>query len=201
MATDITVDVDTLRSEVRKKYAKVASEPTKEFHFHTGRRMADMLGYPDDILDRLPPQVIESFTGVGNPFSIGTIEPGETVIDVGSGSGFDCIIAAQYTGEGGRVIGVEMTQDMLDKANRNRQKMGLDNVEFRSGYAENIPVEDRWADVAISNGVINLCPDKERVFREIFRVLRTGGRLLLADIVTRKPVSTGAKENIDLWTD
>ncbi len=201
MATKTTVDIDTLRSEVQKKYAEVAADPSQEFHFHTGRPMAERLGYPPDVLDRLPERVVESFAGVGNPFSVGDIEPGEKVVDVGSGSGFDCIVAAQYVQESGRVIGVDMTHEMLDKADANRRLMGLDNTEFRPGYAEELPVDDAWADVVISNGVFNLCPDKERAFGEAFRVLRPEGRLMLADIITYKPVPQGAKENIYLWTD
>ena len=199
MATT-TVDVDILRTEIQKKYAEVATEPSKEFHFHTGRPMAGMLGYPKELLDGLPASVVESFAGVGNSFSLGAIEPGESVVDIGSGSGFDCIVAAQHVQDTGRVIGVDMTHEMLDKANESRASMGLENVEFRFGYAEALPVDDAWADVVISNGVINLCPDKETAFREVYRVLKPGGRLMLADIVTYKPVPQGAKENIDLWT-
>lgn len=200
MTTNITVDVDILRTEIQKKYAEVATDPTLEFHFHTGRKLANMLGYPEDILDQLPKQVVESFAGVGNPFSVGTIEPGERVVDIGSGSGFDCIIAAQHVLDDGYVIGVDMTPEMLEKADNNRRLVGLDNTEFRQGYVEELPVEDAWADVVISNGVINLCPDKLQAFKEAFRVLKPGGRLMLADIVTYKPVPQGAKESIDLWT-
>ena len=199
MATT-SVDVDTLRTEIQKKYAEVATEPSKEFHFHTGRPMAERLGYPSGLLDKLPARVVESFAGVGNPSSVGAIEPGESVVDIGSGSGFDCIAAAQHVEHTGRVISVDMTHEMLDKANENRASMGLENVEFRFGYAESLPVDDAWADVVISNGVINLCPDKEAAFREVGRVLKPGGRLMLAEIVTYKPVPQGAKENIDLWS-
>jgi arsenite methyltransferase len=201
MVTNVAVDVDTLRREVQRKYAEVASDPTQQFHFHTGRRLAEMLGYPSEILDGLPERVMESFAGVGNPFSLGAIEPGERVVDVGSGSGFDCIVAAQYAKGNGRVIGVDMTPEMLKKAEESRRVMGLRSLEFRHGYAEQLPVDDGWADVVISNGVINLVPDKARAFREIYRVLRPGGRLMLADIVTYKPVPQSAKEDIGLWTD
>ena len=200
MSTQLTVDVDTLRHEVQKKYAEVATDPSQEFHFHTGRKMAERLGYPDEVLDRLPERVIESFAGVGNPFSLGTIEPGQNVVDIGCGCGFDCIVAAQYAQDTGQVLGVDMTQEMLDKANENRRLMGLQNVEFRFGYAEELPLDDAWADVVISNGAINLCPDKEQAFGEAFRVLKPGGRLMLSDIITYKPVPQGAKESIDLWT-
>jgi arsenite methyltransferase len=198
--TRATVDVSTLRIEVQKKYAEVATAPGGTFHFHTGRKLAEMLGYPAELLDRLPERVVESFAGVGNPFSLGEIAPGQRVVDIGSGSGFDCIISAHHVGEAGHVIGVDMTPEMLKKANDNRRLTGLNNVEFRKGYAEELPVEDEWADAVISNGVINLCPDKEQAFREAFRVLKPGGRLLIADIITYKPVPQGAKENIDLWT-
>ncbi len=200
LTTESSVDVDVLRDEVKKKYAEVATDSTKTFHFHTGRPLANALGYQSDIVDRLPEEVVQSFAGVGNPFSVGVIEPGDTVIDVGSGSGFDCIVAAQAVGESGTVIGVDMTTEMLEQADNNRRLTGLDNVEFRMGYAEELPVEDGRADIAISNGVINLCPDKGRVFKEMFRVLKSGGRLLLSDIITHKPVPQGAKEDIDLWT-
>ena len=200
MADSVTVNVDTLRSEVQKKYAEVATDPTREFHFHTGRRQAEKLGYPADILDKLPARVVEPFAGVGNPFSLGTVEPRQRVVDIGCGCGFDCIVAAQYVGDDGRVVGVDMTQEMLDKADGNRRLMGLENIEFRFGYAEELPVEDEWADVVISNGVINLCPDKKQAFREAFRVVKPGGRLMLAEIVTYKPVPQSAKEDIDLWT-
>ena len=200
MATKATVDVEVLRAEIQSKYAEVANDPTREFHFHTGRKLAQMLGYPEEIVDALPDRVVESFAGVGNPFSVGSVEAGERVVDVGSGSGFDSIIAARYAGDGGRVIGIDMTQEMLDKADESRALVGLDNVEFRQGFAESLPVEDAWADVVQSNGVANLCPDKGRVFAEMFRVLRPGGRLNLADIVTHKPVPQEAREDVDLWT-
>ncbi len=200
MTTNITVDLEVLRSEVQKKYAEVAEEPDREFHFHHGRPLAEMLGYPEETLAGMPERVVESFAGVGNPFSVGEIEPGQRVVDIGSGSGFDSIVAAGRVGERGRVVGVDMTQEMLDKAAASSRLMGLDNTEFRFGYAEELPVESGWADVVISNGVINLCPDKAQVFREAFRVLKPGGRFLLSDIITYKPVPQGAKENVDLWT-
>ena len=200
MTTKITVDVGVLRSEVQKKYAEVATDPSKEFHFHTGRKMADLLGYPEEVMDSLPERAIESFAGVGNPFSLGMIEAGERVVDIGCGSGFDSLIAAYYVREDGRVIGVDMTREMLDKAEDNGRAAGFDNTEFRFGYAEDLPVDDAWADVVISNGVLNLCPDKDKALSEAFRVLRPGGRFMLADIITHKPVPQGAKEDIDLWT-
>jgi SAM-dependent methyltransferase len=201
VATKTNVNADTLRGEIQKKYAEVAADPTtKQFHFHTGRPLAEMLGYPGEVLDKLPDRVVESFAEVGNPFSLGAIEPGQRVLDIGCGSGFDCIIAAHFVQEGGRVVGVDMTQEMLDRANENRRLMGLDNTGFRFGLAEELPAENEWADVVISNGVINLCPDKEKVFKEAIRVLKPGGRLMLADIITRKPVPQGARDDVDLWT-
>jgi arsenite methyltransferase len=159
-----------------------------------------MLGYPMDLVDSMPPQAVESFAGVGNPFSLGTIHAGETVLDVGSGSGFDCFIAASLISPKGKVISVDRTDAMLEKAQVTAQKMGLNQVEFRKGFIEELPVEDNSVDVVISNGVVNLCPDKYRVFAEIFRVLKPGGRLYLAGIVVHKQVPDGAKANVDLWT-
>ena len=199
MTTRTTVDEDVLRTAVQKKYAEVATNPDQKFHFHSGRKLVEMLAYPEEMVNRMPERAIESFAGVGNPFSLGTIDPGHKIVDIGSGGGFDCITAALYVKDQGKVVGVDMTQEMLQKAEENRDLMGLNNLEFRSGYAEKLPVEDGWANVVISNGVINLCPDKEQAFKEAFRVLKPGGRLMVADIVTYKPVSQGAKEDIDLW--
>ena len=200
MTTETAVDTDVLRQEIQRKYAEVADRPGGTFHFHTGRPLAKALGYPEDVLDRLPDAVVESFAGVGNPFSVGAVAAGETVMDVGSGSGFDCLVAAHHVGPQGSVVGVDMTTEILHKADRNRRLLGLDNVEFRLGYAEELPADDASMDVVTSNGVINLCPDKGRVFKEIVRVLKPGGRLLLADIVTEKPVPQSARDDVDLWT-
>lgn len=183
-----------------KKYTEVAANPNRTFHFHHGRPLAQMLGYPMDLVDVLPPKAVESFAGVGNPFSLGAIHPGETVLDVGSGGGFDCLIAGQAVGSRGRVIGVDMTEAMLERARATAREMGLDQVEFHYGFAEELPVADDSVDVATSNGVINLCPDKYRVFEGIFRVLKPGGRLYLADIVVHKSVPDTAKADVDLWT-
>lgn len=203
MAASISVpnvDLETLRHEIRKEYAEVASNPHKGFHFYTGRKLAKMLGYEDSWLNAIPESAVESFAGTGNPFSLGEIKLGEHVIDVGSGAGFDSLIAARFVGLIGQVIGVDMTPEMLEKARISAAKAGLNNVEFRKGYAEALPVSDLWADVVISNGVINLCPDKSVVFKEIFRVLKPGGRIQIGDILVQKAVPDSAKEDIELWT-
>jgi SAM-dependent methyltransferase len=194
------VDVETLRCEIRKEYAEVAANPTKGFHFHTGRPLAERLGYPAAWIDSAPASALESFAGTGNPFSLGEIKPGARVVDVGSGAGFDTFIAAQLVGLTGRVIGVDMTAEMRMKAAAVAAQLGMTQIEFRDGYAEALPVDDGWADVVISNGVVNLCPDKLTVFREMHRVLRPGGRIQIGDIVVQKPVPETAKAKIDLWT-
>ncbi len=201
MTTEIPINVQALREEVRLKYAEVARSPGSRQHFHTGRPLAEMLGYPSDIVDTLPDSCVESFAGVGNPFSLGEIRPGETVVDVGSGAGFDSLVASIMVGPTGRVTGVDMTDEMLAKAQDNARTMGASNVTFENGLAEKLPVPDGSTDVVISNGVINLVPNKESALEEMFRVLTPGGRLYLADIVVHKPVPKDAKENIDLWTD
>jgi arsenite methyltransferase len=200
MSVPIKVDVQALRSAIQDEYAEVAARPEKGFHFHTGRPLARLLGYPAEVTDPLPESVIESFAGVANPFIFGELEAGETVVEVGSGAGFDAVLAAQQVGPIGRVIGVDMTPAMLEKARANVGRLGLTNVEFRQGYMEELPIDDGTADVVISNGVINLSPDKEAVFREIARVLKPGGRIRMADIVVARAVPDAAKENIDLWT-
>ena len=200
MTTQVAPDVEVLRREVRHKYTALANRPDQTFHFHHGRPLAEMLGYPMEQVDAMPPQAVECFAGVGNPFSLGTIAPGETVLDVGSGGGFDCFIAGQAVGPQGKVIGVDMTRLMLKKSSTLARQMGLDQVEFRRGFAEELPVADASVDLAISNGVINLCPDKYRVLAEIFRTLKPGGRLYLADVVVHKAVPDAAKANVALWT-
>ncbi len=200
MAIQVTPDVGTLQHEVQLKYTELAENPDLTYHFHHGRPLAKILGYPLDMVDAMPHQAVESFAGVGNPFSVGEILAGETVIDLGSGAGFDCFIAGQAVGPTGKVIGIDMTDAMLTRSRDTARIMGLNQVEFRHGFIENIPVEDASVDVAISNGVINLCPDKYAAFREIFRTLKPGGRLNLADIVVHKEVPADAKENVDLWT-
>ena len=200
MAEELTVDVDTLREQVREKYREVAVEPNAEYHFHTGRPLARKLGYDASIVDALPDRAVESFAGVGNPFSLRTISIGERVVDVGSGAGFDSFVAASLAGSDGHVIGIDMTPEMLEKSRTTAMQLGLAHVEFRDGFAETLPVDDGWADVVISNGVINLCADKRAVFGEIHRVLRPGGTLQFADIANGRPVPPEALRDIDLWT-
>jgi SAM-dependent methyltransferase len=200
MTVPINVDVRALRSAIQDEYAEVATQPEKGFHFHTGRHLARLLGYPAEVTDLLPESVIESFAGVANPFIFGELQPGETVVEIGSGAGFDAVLAGQQVGPMGRVIGVDMTPAMLEKARANISGLGMTSVEFRQGYMEELPIDDGTADVVISNGVINLSPDKDAVFREIARVLKPGGRIQMADIVVARAVPDAAKENIDLWT-
>jgi arsenite methyltransferase len=201
MSNGLPVDAVELREEVKSKYRDVAVNPHGSFHFHTGRPLARRLGYDETIVARMPESAIEAFAGVGNPFSHGALHPGERVVDLGSGGGFDCFVAVEQVGPEGQVVGVDMTDEMLERSRTAATAMGLGNVEFRRGIIEDLPVEGGWADVVISNGVINLCADKRRVFNEIMRVLRPGGRLQFADIATGKVVPEAAIRNIDLWTD
>lgn len=198
--TNLPVDSEALRAEVREKYREVALHPGATHHFHTGRLLARQLGYPAEWVDPLPEQAVESFAGVANPFALRQLESGERVVDVGSGAGFDSFVAAAQVGPRGAVVGVDMTAEMLDKGRRNAESLGNDNVEFRFGFAEELPVEDGWADVVISNGVFNLCADKRAVFAEVRRVLRPGGVLQFADIANSNPVPQEALRDIDLWT-
>ena len=200
MTQDVPVDPDALREQVRVKYREVAVDPGASFHFHTGRSLAARLGYDAAATGVLPERAVESFAGVANPFSLRPLAPAEKVIDVGSGAGFDSFIAAGQVGPGGQVVGIDMTAEMLAKSRRTAAALGLFHVQFREGLAESLPVEDGWADVVISNGVINLCAAKQAVFAEIFRVLRPGGRLQFADIANSRPVPAGALRDIGLWT-
>jgi len=200
MTQALPVDQDALREQVRDKYGEVAIDPGGAFHFHTGRSLAERLGYPADVVSALPDRAVESFAGVGDPFSLRRLQAGEKVVDVGSGGGLDSFVAAGQVGDGGQVIGVDMTPAMLIKSRQTAAALGLTQVKFLEGFAESLPVEDAWADVVISNGVINLCADKRAVFTEIFRVLRPGGRLQFADIANGRPVPPDALRDIDLWT-
>ena len=200
MTQDIQVDADLLRREVSSKYKEVALNPDGEFHFHTGRSLAARLSYDKKTVDALPDAAVESFSGVGNPFLLRSLQPGEKVVDCGAGAGFDCFVAASQVGDSGEVVGIDMTAEMLAKSRSTASDMKLGNVDFREGYLEAIPVEDGWADVVISNGVLNLCADKPGVFAEIFRMMRPGGTLQFADIANSNEVPDSARSNVDLWT-
>jgi len=193
------VDVELLRDEIRKTYAAVSREPEREFIFPTGRAWAEDLEYPEE-LENVPESAVESFAGVANPFSLGSIEPAERVLDLGCGAGTDSLIAAQVVGPRGTVAGIDMTPEMLDKARASAEDMGLGNVTFIEADAEQLPFAAGSFDVVISNGVIDLIPDKDAVFSGIFRVLVPGGRIQVADVTIQRPVSEEGKKNIDLWT-
>ena len=195
-----TLDIDHLRQAISDEYGTVADNPDRDFHFHIGRVQAHIVGYDDTWLEGIPETAVESFAGTGNPFSLGPIEAGERVVDIGSGAGTDSLIAAEMVAPGGEVVGVDMTPAMLNKARRAAAEADLENVSFRHGYGEDLPVADGWADVIISNGVLNLMPDKDAALREMARVLKADGRLQIADILVEKPVPEDAKREIDLWT-
>jgi SAM-dependent methyltransferase len=199
MAVDIDIDVDVLKSEIRKTYASVSREPEKDFVFPTGRAWAEDLAYPEEIA-HVPETAVESFAGVANPFSLGRLEPGERVLDLGCGAGTDTLVAAQMVEPGGSVTGVDMTPEMLQKARAAAAEMGQENVEFVDGEAERLAFPDASFDVVISNGVIDLIPDKDAVFSELFRVLEPGGRIQIADVTIQNPVSEEGRRDIDLWT-
>ena len=200
MTTDAPIDVDVLREEIRKTYTDVSTDQEQEFIFPTGRSWAVELGYPEPELSRVPDSVVESFAGVANHWTLGRADPGAVVLDLGCGAGTDLLIAAQMTGWDGRAIGVDMTAAMLDRARDSAVEMGLENVEVQESLIESLPVADVSIDLVISNGVIDLVPDKDAVFDEIDRVLRPGGRLQIADVVIHTEVSEDARKNIDLWT-
>ena len=199
-STDIPIDVEVLRDEIRRTYTDVSTTPEQDFIFPTGRSWAQELGYPEPELSRVPDATVESFAGVANHWLLGRVDPGSVVLDLGCGAGTDLLIAAQMTGTTGRVIGVDMTASMLDRAGASAEEMRLSNVELHEALIEAVPIADASVDVVISNGVIDLVPDKDAVFDEIDRVLRPGGRLQLADVVIRHEVSEDARKRIDLWT-
>jgi SAM-dependent methyltransferase len=199
MAVEIEIDVDVLKSEIKKTYSSVSQEPEKGFVFPTGRVWAEDLGYPDELAN-VPELAVESFAGVANPWQLGRLDPGERVLDLGSGAGTDSLIAAQMVGPGGSVTGIDMTPQMLAKARAAAAEMGAANVEFVEAEAERLPFADASFDVVISNGVIDLIPDKDAVFAELHRVLAPGGRMQIADVTIQNPVSEEGRRNIDLWT-
>ena len=199
-STSPPVDVDVLREEIRRTYTDVSTDQAQEFIFPTGRAWAQELGYPEPELARVPDATVESFAGVANHWSLGRIEPGAVVLDLGCGAGTDLLIAAQMAGATGRVIGVDMTSAMLERARVSAGAMGLDNVELHESLIESLPLRDASVDAVISNGVIDLVPDKDVVFDEVDRVLRPGGTLQLADVVIHHEVSEDARRRIDLWT-
>jgi arsenite methyltransferase len=199
-ATEILVDVGVLREEIRKTYTDVSIDQEQEFIFPTGRAWAQELGYPEPELARVPDASVESFAGVANHWVLGRIDPGAVVLDLGCGAGTDLLIAAQMTGPTGRVVGVDMTAAMLRQVRASAEDMGLDNVDTHESLIESLPLEDASVDVVISNGVIDLVPDKDAVLDEIDRVLRPGGRLQVADVVIHHEVSEDARKRIDLWT-
>ena len=200
VAQPVNVDTDSLRKAIKHEYKEVARDPDKGFHFHTGRRLTKIVGYRDEWLNGVSELAIESFAGTGNPFAMGELVSGERVVDIGSGGGIDSLVAARMVGPDGEVVGIDMTPEMLDKARAAAVESHIDNVEFREAYMEEIPVPDGWADVVISNGVLNLTPDKQKALGEMFRVLRPGGRLQIGDILVNRAVPEEAKGEIELWT-
>ena len=194
------VDREQLRRQISAKYTDVALDPNKGFHFHTGRPLAAMLGYADGDVGQLPAATVDSFAGTGNPFSMGRLAGGETVVDIGCGAGFDTLQAALQVGASGRVIAVDMTEAMRERTKSGAAALGVTNVDVRHGYMEELPVDDASVDVVISNGVINLTPDKVGAMREVFRVLKPGGRFQIGDIIVHKEVPQDAKDDIDLWS-
>ena len=199
-SSNLQVDLESLRDAISEEYKAVAESPQQGFHFHTGRPLARVLDYAEEWLAGVPESSIESFAGTGNPFSLGNLLPGEQVVDIGSGAGIDSLIASKMVGADGRVIGVDMTPAMLEKARQAASEMAAGNVGFKEGYIEHLPINDNWADVVISNGVFNLSPDKTAVLAEMYRVLKPGGRLQIADILVEVPVPEEAKAAIDMWT-
>jgi arsenite methyltransferase len=200
MSAAVPIDIDVLRDEIEKTYTSVAEHQEQDFIFPTGRLWAESLGYPDVELARVPEASAQSFAGVANHFTLGLMNEGETVLDLGCGAGTDLLIAAQMVGAGGRAIGIDATPSMVERARQSATDMGLDNVEVHESLIEELLLPDKSVDVVISNGVIDLVPDKDAVFSEIKRVLKPGGRLQIADVVIHREVSEEAKRDIDLWT-
>ena len=200
VAQAVDVDTDNLRKAIQDEYKEVANNPGKGFHFHTGRTLTRIVGYKNEWFKGVSESAIEAFAGTGNPFAMSELGRGEKVVDIGSGGGIDSLVAARMVGSDGKVVGIDMTPAMLDRARAAADESGIDNVEFREAYMEGIPVSDGWADVVISNGVLNLTPDKQKTLAEMFRVLRPGGRLQIADILVTREVPEAAKRKIDLWT-
>jgi arsenite methyltransferase len=199
MAIEILVDVDLLKEEIKKTYAAVSQDPKKDFVFPTGRAWAEDLDYPPELAN-VPDTAVESFAGVANPFTLGRLKAGERVVDLGCGAGTDSLVAAQMVGPKGHVTAIDMTPQMLDKARAATVELGAKNVDFLEGEIERLPLADESIDVVISNGVIDLVPDKDAVFAEIFRVLRPGGRMQVADVTIQNQVSEEGRRDIDLWT-
>lgn len=199
METVTSLDTQDLEARVKKMYQEVAQEPDNEFHFETGRPLAERLGYPPADLDQIPAESIDSFAGVGYHLDLAALTEGETILDLGSGSGMDVFVAALRVGDDGKVIGIDMTDEQLEKAGELRDRGGFDNVEFEKGYIEHLPIEDGTVDVVISNGVINLSPDKVKALAEASRVLRPGGRLAIADIASDKRLPEGITCDAALW--
>jgi arsenite methyltransferase len=199
MAIEIPIDVDLLKKEIKKTYAALSEDPGKDFVFPTGRAWAEDLDYPPELAN-VPDTAADSFAGVANPFALGRLEDGERVVDLGCGAGTDSLVAAQMVGQNGHVTGIDMTPEMLEKAGAATAELGLTNVDFLEGEIERLPLANDSVDVVISNGVIDLVPDKDAVFTEIFRILRPGGRMQVADVTIQRPVSEEGRRDIDLWT-
>jgi arsenite methyltransferase len=199
VSVEVDIDLDLLKSEIKKTYASVSDEPEREFIFPTGRAWVEDLGYPAEVAN-VPDSAVESFAGVANPWQLGRLDSGERVLDLGSGAGTDSLVAAQMVGEEGSVTGIDMTPQMLAKARNAAAAMGVGNVTFVEGEAERLPFADASFDVVVSNGVIDLVPDKDAVFAELYRVLAPGGRMQIADVTIQNPVSEEGRRKIDLWT-
>lgn len=196
----LKISVEDLLNAIKKEYSDVAKRPNKGYHFHTGCAAADRIGYDPALYTTLPQKNIESFAGTGNPFSLGPVNEGDVVVDVGSGSGFDALIASQLVGPKGQVIGIDMTSEMRAKAQSGAETMGMTNVEFREGYADELPLPDNFADVLMSNGVLNLTLDKEKTLKDWARVLKSGGRLFIGDILVSEKIPQEVLDDISLWT-